>query len=84
MPSLLQIPFTDHLKPMVLVSLNAGMRRGELFDLKWSSVNFQTKTITAVGATTKTSDTRHIPSSIGCLGLPRVTAVNARARSVQI
>ncbi|WP_207938061.1 site-specific integrase, partial [Pseudomonas sp. 51_B] len=60
-PSLLEAPFTDHLKPMVLVSLNTGMRRGELFDLKWSEVNFQTKTITAAGATTKTSDTRHIP-----------------------
>ncbi|NMZ27584.1 site-specific integrase [Pseudomonas protegens] len=61
MPSLLHIPFTDHLKPLVLVSLNTGMRRGELFDLKWSTVNFQTKTITVAGATTKTSDTRHIP-----------------------
>ncbi|MQA55642.1 site-specific integrase [Pseudomonas piscis] len=61
MPSLLHIPFTDHLKPLVLVSLNTGMRRGELFDLKWSEVNFQTKTITVAGATTKTSDTRHIP-----------------------
>jgi integrase len=61
LPSLLQRPFTDHLKPMVLVSLNTGMRRGELFDLKWSAVNFDTKTITVAGATTKTSDTRHIP-----------------------
>lgn len=61
MPSLRHITFTDHLKPLVLVSLNTGMRRGELFDLKWSAVNFQTKTITVAGATTKTSDTRHIP-----------------------
>lgn len=61
MPSLLELPFTDHLKPMVLISLNTGMRRGELFDLKWSAVNFDTKTITVAGATTKTSDTRHIP-----------------------
>ena len=59
--SLLGLHYTDHIKPMVLVSLNSGMRRGELFDLKWSSVNFITKTITVAGDTTKTSETRHIP-----------------------
>lgn len=69
MPSLLQLPFTDHLKPMVLVSLNTGMRRGELFDLKWSAVNFDTKTITVAGATTKTSDTRHIPMNKEAIGV---------------
>lgn len=61
MPSLLDLKFTDHLKPMVLVSLKTGLRRGELFDLKWSSVNFNTKIITVAGYTTKTSETRHIP-----------------------
>ena len=69
MPSLLEFPFTDHLKPMVLVSLNTGMRRGELFDLKWSAVNFQTKTITAAGTTTKTNDTRHIPMNKETFGV---------------
>lgn len=59
-PSLLDLHFTDHLKPMVIVSLKTGMRRGELFDLKWSSVNFDTKTITVTGDTAKTSETRHI------------------------
>ena len=69
MPSLLLLPFTDHLKPMVLVSLNTGMRRGELFDLKWSAVNFYTKTITAAGTTTKTSDTRYIPMNKETFGV---------------
>ncbi|NMX62782.1 site-specific integrase [Pseudomonas sp. WS 5079] len=69
MPSLLELPFTDHLKAMVLVSLNTGMRRGELFDLKWSAVNFDTKTITVAGATTKTSDTRHIPMNRETIGV---------------
>ena len=69
MPSLLELPFTDHLKPMVLISLNTGMRRGELFDLKWTAVNFDTKTITVAGATTKTSDTRHIPMNKETIGV---------------
>ena len=70
--SLLEVRFTDHLKPMVLVSLNTGMRRGELFDLKWSAVNFDTKTITVAGATTKTSDTRHIPMNKETFGVLEV------------
>lgn len=60
-PDLKKLAFTDHLKPMILVSLNTGMRRGELFSLTWPMVNFQTKTITIGGDTAKTSETRHIP-----------------------
>lgn len=57
------VMFTDHLKPMILLALNTGVRRGELFNLKWSDVNFTTKTITVAGATAKTSETRHIPTN---------------------
>lgn len=60
MPSLQDQPYTDHLKPLVLVSLNTGMRRGELFNLEWADINFSEKIITVAGDKTKTAETRHI------------------------
>jgi len=53
--------FTDHLKPMIILSMNTGMRRGEVFKLKWSNVNFETKHVTVEGVTAKSGKIRHIP-----------------------
>ncbi|WP_181295174.1 site-specific integrase [Pseudomonas sp. Q2-TVG4-2] len=61
LPSLQEVAFTDHLKPMVLLSLNTGMRRGEVFNLRWQDVNLQGKTLAVAGEGAKTSETRHIP-----------------------
>jgi integrase len=49
--------------PLITLSLKTGMRRGELFDLEWSAVDFQNKFITVTGETAKSSKTRHIPLS---------------------
>ena len=60
LPTLCQ-PFTDFLMPMVILALNTGMRRGELFSLVWSDVDLEEKQITVQGYDAKSGNTRYIP-----------------------
>ncbi len=57
--------FADYLKPMVILSMFTGLRRGELFNLKWEDVYFDSDPrksyLTVQGATAKSQSTRHIP-----------------------
>ena len=53
--------YTDHLMPMVLLAINTGMRRGELFGLDWSHVKLSAKLLTVVAGNAKSGKARHIP-----------------------
>lgn len=51
----------DHLRPLVILALNSGLRRGELLGLKWGGVNFSAKLLTVTAATAKSGHTRRVP-----------------------
>jgi len=53
--------FTDHLKPMILISLNTGIRQNPLFSLEWRDVNIEEGTIFLRAETDKTSKDNYVP-----------------------
>lgn len=61
LPALSASIFCDHLMPMVLLSLNTGMRRGELFDLTWNDIDWENKALVVAGSISKSGRSRHIP-----------------------
>ncbi len=59
--SLTKAVFTDHIKPIVLLALNTGMRRGEIFSLGLQDVNLKQRQVTVQGDTAKSGNSRAIP-----------------------
>ncbi len=53
--------FCDYLMPMVLLSINTGLRQGELFNLNWHMVDLSEESLIISGHVTKNNNSRYIP-----------------------
>ena len=58
LPLLIDV-FADYLKPPVLLAMNIGVRKGNLFSLKWGDVDFAMRTIYLPADTTKPGKDLH-------------------------
>jgi integrase len=61
--------FTDHIMPLVLLAMNTGMRRGEMFGLSWGDVNLPQKLSTVPAGIAKSRKARHIPLNAEALDI---------------
>ncbi|MCP4476196.1 MAG: tyrosine-type recombinase/integrase [Gammaproteobacteria bacterium] len=71
LPDLSQATYADYLHPMIVLSINTGIRRGELFRLDWSDIDFGKALLSAKSRKSKKyhHKIRHIPLNSEALNL---------------
>ena len=60
LPAIGKDQYADHLEPMIILTMNTGLRKGELLTLKWKYIDFVNRTLTVKAINAKTSKVRHI------------------------
>lgn len=53
--------YADYLKPIVVLAIHTGMRRGEIFSLEWGDLDLEARVLTVRGAIAKSGKARRIP-----------------------
>lgn len=53
--------YNPHLKAIIFLGLDSGMRRGEILKLDWQNIDFDANLITILGTHTKTQRARSVP-----------------------
>jgi integrase len=61
LPDLAQVEFVDALRPAVLASIMTGLRKGELFNLRWEDIDLEHRIVTVRDEHAKSGKQRHIP-----------------------
>lgn len=56
--------FVDHVRPLTLLALNTGLRRGELLTLTWADVDLGARQLTVQGHNAKSAQTRNVPLNV--------------------
>lgn len=57
----------DHAKPIVIFALHTGLRRGELFNLKWDDIDFERRTLLVQES--KSGKKRYVPLNVTAMNL---------------
>lgn len=57
----------DHLKPIIILALNTGMRRNEILSLRWDQVDFESRTMRVIR--TKSGKDRLVPLNSSALAV---------------
>lgn len=53
--------FSEHIRPMILLAINTGLRRGEMFKLRRSDIDLENQQLKVRAAAAKSGKSRHIP-----------------------
>jgi integrase len=61
--------YADYLKPMILLSLNTGIRKDNLFSLLWGDIDFQNRVMTLRAEETKSSKMLRLPLNSDAFGV---------------
>ncbi len=69
LPEILPHQYADYFTPLVLLTIHTGLRRGELFQLKWRDIDFTHNRLTVRAANAKSNKTRHIPLNTNAVTL---------------
>lgn len=78
-------PYANRIKPMLIVAMHTGIRRGEIFSLRWGDIDLKGRILTVQGKTAKGHNTRHVPlnaDSLDALSKWKKQSQNSKANDL--